>query len=274
MLVLIRGGGDLASGVTYRLYQAGMRVVITELSEPLAIRRSVSFAEAVYAGNTTIEGIRAQLIKSGAGRVELFSLFKKGIVPVMVDPDFLSSSFLEPSVIVDARMLKQNVSYPINAKSLVIGLGPGFTAGENCHAVVETKRGHTLGRVYWHGSGSADTGIPDNILGQSGKRVLRSPAVGQFKAIAAICDQVKKDQPVAQVAGVIIKSPFDGILRGLLKDGLNVSLGMKVGDVDPRNDPGFCLLISDKALAIGGGVLEAILTRQDLRARMWDEDDR
>ena len=270
MLVLIRGGGDLASGVAYRLLRSGMRVVITELPQPLAIRRSVSFAEAVYEGKITIEGISAILVRSSNDSETIHKLISQEIIPVLIDPDLDVFSTLLPSVIVDARMLKQRFNYPKIGIPLLIGLGPGFIAGENCHAVIETQRGHTLGRVYWSGSGLKNTGIPDGVLGEAEKRVLRSPGNGKLQAIAAIGDQVIKDQPIAQVNGEIIRSPFGGVLRGLIKDGLDVLSGMKIGDIDPRNDPKLCSLISDKALAIGGGVLEAILNRHDLRHQLWN----
>lgn len=270
MLVLIQGGGDLASGVAYRLFKSGLRVVITELPQPLAIRRTVSFAEAVYSENITVEGLTASLVKTFYDVNRISELFEQRKIPIIIDPELKSISILRPAVIVDARMLKMEVHRTVADSQMIIGLGPGFTAGVNCHAVVETKRGHTLGKVYWRGSGSVDTGIPEGVLGLAEKRVLRSPGKGKFYALASICDHIGKTQPIGRVNDEIIRSPLDGILRGLLKEGLDVVPGMKIGDIDPRNDSQYCRLISDKALAIGGGVLEAILTREDFRSKLWD----
>jgi len=265
--VLIRGGGDLASGVALRLHRAGISLLIAELPQPLVVRRLVSFAEAVYAGETRVEEVTARLAGDLA---EAEALMEAGVIPVLVDPQATLLPQLGPQVLVDARMTKRPPELGLEAAPLVIGLGPGFTAGENCHAVIETMRGHTLGRVIWQGSAIANTGIPGSIHRQKVDRVLRAPADGELIAHAHIGDLLKAGQAVAEVAGQELRAPFDGVLRGLLHPGLQVEKGFKIGDLDPRNEPSYCTLVSDKSLAIGGGVLEAILARPDLRAHLWD----
>ena len=273
--ILVRGGGDLASGVTLRLWRAGWEVIITELARPRAVRRRVSFAQAVYDG-------QAQVEEACAFRVEQYEqarevLEKRGIPVLVGDPQ----SF-HPHVIVDARMRKRppTDSNPADRNPaagrgyqdfmaqgiLVIGLGPGFTAGQDCHAVVETNRGPFLGRVFWQGSAEPDTGIPERVAGYQSERVLRAPAAGPVEALAEIGTPLRAGDPVARVAGFTITAPFDGVLRGLVQSGLEVTSGEKVGDIDPRGDPRLCFLVSDKALAVGGGVLEAILSFPTLRS--------
>jgi xanthine dehydrogenase accessory factor len=273
-VVLIRGGGDLASGVALRLHRVGLRVVITELAQPLVVRRSVAFAEAVYSGQATVEGVVARLVDSPQQALELLKL---GVIPVLVDPmaEILGrmveiSTPAKIEILVDARMTKRPPETGLQTAGLVIGLGPGFIAGENCHAVIETNRGHDLGRVIWQGPAQADTGLPERMADKQAERVLRAPVEGVFKAQATIGSHLKPQQVVAQVDGQVVRAPFAGILRGLLHDGVHVNMGTKVGDVDPRDDPRYCTQVSDKSLAIGGGVLEAILTRPDLRSRLWD----
>jgi xanthine dehydrogenase accessory factor len=269
MIVLLRGGGDLASGVAIRLHRAGLPPVITELPRPLAVRRMVAFSEAVYAGRTSVEGVEAVLAESAG---ESRELIRQGRIPVLVDPEASSLDSLGPAVLVDARMTKREPDLPLDAAPFYIGLGPGFEAGRNCHALVETQRGHTLGRVIWRGSALPDTGVPEPVGRQQAQRVLRAPAAGVIHALVEICDLVRAGEPVAEVAGRQLRAPFDGVVRGLLRSGTPVSAGMKVGDVDPRSDPANCRLVSDKSLAIAGGVLEAILSRPELRPRLWDDD--
>jgi xanthine dehydrogenase accessory factor len=251
MNILIRGGGDIASGVALRLYRAGFRVIITELSEPLAVRRTVSFSEAGYEGHWTVEGIPAFRAESAK---QALNFLKNGAIPVLVAPDIDKVS-LEYQVLVDARLIKSNVDYSLSARPMIIGLGPGFIAGSNCHAVIETNRGHTLGRVYWEGSAQSDTATPEG----DSRRVLRAPCEGIVHGQVEIRQHVEAGQAVAQVGGELIISPFKGVVRGLIRSGLRVSKGLKVGDIDLRDDPSLCYLVSDKTLAVGGGVLEAIL---------------
>ena len=269
MIVIIRGGGDLASGVALRLYRAGLRVVMTELPQPLAVRRLVSFSEAVYTGEAKVEEVSARRVTDPTDILRILQVISKNFIPVLIDPDGASISALHPHVVIDARMLKRQADLIHTPVKLIIGLGPGFTVGQNCHAIIETRRGHTLGRVYWQGTAEADTGIPDPIGGRGGERVLRSPQDGIFQPLVAIGDHVDEGQTVAEVDGAPVLAPFKGVLRGLVYEGLQVTKGMKIGDVDPRDDPQYARMVSDKALAIGGGVLEAILSRVELRPQLW-----
>ncbi|MGH2582601.1 MAG: selenium-dependent molybdenum cofactor biosynthesis protein YqeB [Anaerolineales bacterium] len=264
--VVIRGGGDLASGVALRLHRAGIRVAILELEKPLAVRRTVSFAEAVFSGSVEIEGVRGRKA-ADANQGEGFA--KGGQIPVLVDPDGAQLAALSPTAIIDARMTKKPPVNAFDERALLVGLGPGFVAGENCEAVVETVRGHSLGRVFWEGSAQPDTGVPGTIASYNLDRVLRAPADGNVKAAAEIGDKLREGQMIARVGEAQLKAPFDGVLRGLVHPSLNVHKGMKIGDVDPRNDPSYCWRVSDKALAIGGGVLEALLMRLEIRQQLW-----
>jgi xanthine dehydrogenase accessory factor len=269
MLVLIRGGGDLASGVALRLLRAGLRVVITELPQPLAVRRTVAFAEAVYAGEITIEGITGHVVKDPTDSLSVLNVLARQMVPVLIDPDCTSAALLHPGVIVDARMTKQPPTPIGYAPLLYLGLGPGFTGGQNCQAAIETRRGHTLGRVYWQGGPDPDTGQPDPVKGYQAGRVLRAPADGELAVHTAIGAHLETGAPIAEVGGQVVTAGFPGVLRGLIHPGLQVKKGLKIGDLDPRDDPRLCALVSDKSLAVGGGVLEAILARPELRSQMW-----
>ncbi len=269
MLVLIRGGGDLASGVALRLYRAGLRVVITELPQPLAVRRTVAYAEAVYSNETTVEGLTARLVKDPADTLLVLNVMARQQIPVLIDPECSSAKSLHPAVVVDARMTK-HAPDPIGyVPVLYIGLGPGFVAGENCQVAIETRRGHTLGRVFWQGGSDPDTGQPDPVQGFQSERVLRAPADGELIARASLCEHIETGQVIAEISGQEVTAAFPGILRGLIHPGLKVSKGLKIGDLDPRDDPRLCTMVSEKALAVGGGVLEAILTKPELRSQMW-----
>jgi xanthine dehydrogenase accessory factor len=227
-------------------------VFITELAQPFAVRRTVSFSEAVYEREWTVEEVTAQKAESDSEAVDLL---QKGIIPVLVAPD-LDSVSLDYSILIDARLTKKAEDFNLPSQTLVIGLGPGFTAGINCHAAIETNRGHTLGRVYWKGSTLPDTSHPEG----DPRRVLRAPTTGMITALVEIGQHVEGGQEVASVSGLPVTSPFKGIVRGLIRPGLKLSKGLKIGDIDPRDDPNLCRLVSDKALAVGGGVLEAILS--------------
>jgi xanthine dehydrogenase accessory factor len=261
-LIVLRGGGDLASGVALRLHRCGFQLVILELEKPLAVRRSVSFSDAVYEGAQNVEGVTARLVSADQFQVTL----EAGEIPVLVDPqaNILRNQFLtspQSTIVIDARLLKTAPELLDVKVPLHIGLGPGFTAGENCNAVIETQRGHTLGRVYWEGSTCADSGQPDG----NPRRVLRAPHNGILVAHAEIGDHLEEGQLIAEVKSKNgnekskIISPLKGILRGLIRPGIEISKGTKIGDVDPRDDPILPTLASEKALAIGGGVLEAVL---------------
>lgn len=261
-LVLIRGGGDLATGVAARLHRSGFDVVVVEIEKPLAVRRLVALAEAVYAGEVEIEDFHGRRIEN----VELVKpTLEEGVIPVLVDPMAESSHQLEPVVMVDGRMRKAPPEIGLEAAKLVIGLGPGFTAGHDCHAVVETNRGHHMGRVCWEGSAEPDTTIPESVANYDLDRVLRSPRSGIFEEKKKLGSLVKKGEVIALVNWIPIQAPFPGALRGLLHSGLEVEEGMKVGDLDPRGETSYCYQISDKSLAVGGGVLEAILSRHEIR---------
>lgn len=264
---LIWGGGDLASGVAMRLHRTGIRILIVERRQPLAVRRSVSFAQAVYDGAVTIEDITGILAESPE---DLEGIWEAGDLPVLVDPDLNLIQSHKPLALVDARMRKKTADLSIGLAELVIGLGPGFTAGVNCHAAVETNRGHYLGRVYWEGSPEADTGIPGQVLAYRAERVLHAPCDGVVHTRTAIGEVVQAGAPVLLVDETLVTAPFSGIVRGLIHDGVFVKQGTKIGDVDPRPDTDRCQFVSEKSLAIGGGVLEALLTLPDIRQRLWD----
>ncbi len=270
MIVLIRGGGDLASGVAVRLYRAGLRVVITELPQPLAVRRTVSFCEAIRTGEVTVEGIRARRVTDAGDSLRILQILSKGSIPVLIDPEAASALALHPTVIVDARMRKAPPEPLRHTAKLFLGLGPGFTAPKDCHAVIETMRGPLLGRVIWQGASSADTGVPEGVFQYGAERVLRAPAGGALKTFAKIGDHLAEGQPIAEVGGSQVTAVFAGVLRGLLPDELEVTTGMKIGDLDPRDDPSLCSLVSDKSLAVGGGVLEAMLSQPQIRSHFWD----
>ena len=256
MLVLIRGAGDLASGIALRLFRSGISVVMTDLPYPTAIRRTVAFSEAVVHGETEVEGVVARRAETAS---EALQMLQTGIIPVLADPDCRCRTELRPDVVVDAILAKRNLGTTMADAPIVIGVGPGFTAGVDCHAVVETMRGHTLGRVIYEGSALPNTNIPGLIGGFAGERVLRAPADGIFRAAAAIGDVVTVGDTVGYVADLPMKCTISGVLRGLIADGTRVHKGMKSGDVDPRGEVSYCKTASDKALAIGGGVLEALL---------------
>lgn len=268
-LCLLRGGGDLATGVAWRLTRAGWPVVVCELDAPLTVRRTVALSTAVTApgGRVAIEGMVGRLVadpseaaavaRSGAG-TEVAVL----VSPVL--PDWSGRGLAGPDVVVDARLAKRNPAgdgaTSIGDGPLVVALGPGFSAGVDCHAVVETMRGHQLGRVLWQGSAARDTGVPGPVGGRGAERVLRAPAAGQLSWRVAIGDRVTGGQELGTVAGRLVAAPFDGVVRGLIAERVEVPVGLKIGDIDPRADPATCHQISDKALAIGGGVVEAVLT--------------
>jgi xanthine dehydrogenase accessory factor len=265
MLVLIRGGGDLATGVALRLIRSGLRVVVTEIAQPLAVRRTVAFAEAVYTGETSVEGVAAHCIPDPTDSFSILMVLGKQQVPVLVDPDCIAAKTLHPPVIVDGRMTKQPPEAIGYSPVLYIGLGPGFEASVNCQAAVETRRTHMLGRVFWRGGPEQDTGQPEG----DPQRVLRAPTDGEFITHTEIGRHIEAGELIAKISGLAISAPFPGVLRGLLHPGLTVTRGQKVGDIDPRDDARLCQFVSDKALAVGGGVLEAILSRSELRSQLW-----
>jgi xanthine dehydrogenase accessory factor len=258
LIILVRGAGEMATGVAHRLTRSGFHACLTEIPQPLAVRRAVSFCEAVFDGQKEVEGLLATRV---AGQEEIFRAWEEGKVPVAVDPECAIRQVLHPDVLVDAILAKRNTGILITDAPLVIGLGPGFRAGEDVHMVIETNRGHRLGKVIEEGEAEPDTGIPGEISGYTWERVLKAPASGRFKAKNRIGDRVEKGEVVAEVEGAPVDSKIGGVLRGILRDGLWVQEQMKVGDIDPRGVRENCFTISEKARAIGGGVLEAILMR-------------
>ncbi len=256
MQILIKGAGDLASGVAFRLHKAGFPVMMTEIAQPTVIRRRVSFAQAVYDGQAMVEDVAGVLVPDVAAGL---AVQLQGQIPVLVDPEARCRQVLRPEVVVDAILAKENLGTHIQEAPMVIALGPGFEAGKDVHAVVETQRGHDLGRVYLQGTAIPNTGVPGEIGGKSLERLLRAPAAGVFAPCRRIGDLVQAGETVATCGGQALVSQIDGYLRGILQEGLTVEAGMKVGDVDPRCQESHCYTISDKARALGGAVLEAIL---------------
>lgn len=256
-LVVVKGAGDIATGIAHRLVRSGFPVVTTELAQPTVIRRTVSFAEAVYAGSVVVEEIMALRILSK----EVPQVLAEGKIPVVVDPEGGIIQELQPWAVVDAILAKRNTGTKISDAPVVVGVGPGFTAGVDVHAVVESMRGHYLGRVLHTGSAIPNTGVPGDIGGYTAERVLRAPCKGLFQAEKTIGTLVAKGDVVARVNQQPVVANIAGVLRGLLQGGLTVTEGMKIGDIDPRCLPEHCFTISDKARAIGGGVLEALLHR-------------
>ncbi len=254
-LILIRGGGDLASGVAAVLIRNGWKVVISELSEPMVVRRKVAFAEAVWETHHSVEEIEAIL---GASDEDVESALQAGKIAVIVDPDAKIAERFDFRAVVDARMLKRFYANPFPKEIVLIGLGPGFIAGENCFAVIETKRGENLGRIIWEGAAEEDTGIPGIVEGRGLERVLYSHSEGTIRTLVEIGDLVRQGQVLAEVGGEAILAPFDGLVRGMLRDGLSIKAHIKVGDVDPRLDPGLAVRISDKALIVGQSILEVV----------------
>lgn len=253
-MVIIKGAGDLATGVAHRLFQNGLDVIMTEISSPLVVRRKVAFAEAVYEGTVTVEGTKACL----AATVDhAYDLLEDRIIPVLIDPEADVVKMVHPEVVVDARMAKRNLGTTIDEASFVVGLGPGFTAGLDVHAVIETCRGHDLGRVIYSGSAIPDTGIPGEVGGYTVERLLRAPVEGVVTPKRSIGDLVEKGDIVAFVENTPVRAEIAGIVRGMIKEGIRVPKGTKIGDIDPRKDTK-CDAISDKAQAVGSGVLEAV----------------
>jgi len=257
ILIVIRGGGDLASGVAVRLFRAGFSVMILEVDHPTVIRLPVSFARAVYEGKAIVEEIEAVLIPSWEKAKDTI---KQGKIPVLIDPKGSCIKKLSPIVLVDAILAKRNLGTKIDQAPLVIGLGPGFTAGEDVEVVIETERGHKLGRVLYQGQAAPDTGIPGEVGGESKRRLLRAPAEGKIIPLRKIEDLVKEGEVIAEVEGIPLKAEISGVLRGLIYPQSWVTKGMKIGDIDPRGIKEYCFTVSDKARSIGGAVLEAVCT--------------
>lgn len=259
-LIVVRGGGDLATGTIHRLWSVGFRVLVLETARPAAIRRQVSLCEAVYEGRATVEGLTAVLIRDVS---EMEQVWAEGCVPMLVDPEGSCLEKVKPAVLVDAIIAKKNLGTSRTMAPATIALGPGFVAGEDVDVVIETSRGHRLGRVIREGSAKPNTGIPGIIGGYGRERVIHSPAGGVMRNICAIGDIVAKDEDIAYVetdaGNVMVKATIPGIIRGLIRDGYPVTEGFKIADIDPREtELENCWLISDKARCIAGSVLEQV----------------
>ena len=270
ILIICRGGGDLATGIVHRLFRAGFPVLVLETDSPAAIRRQVSFSEAVYDGTATVEGVTAERIAS-ADRASVNHVLEEGRVPLLVDPEGSSIPLLKPDIVVDAIIAKKNLGTAKEMAPLGIGVGPGFTAGEDVDLVVESMRGHNLARIFTTGSALPNTGIPGNIGGFTKERVLHAEAAGYMKNIRQIGDIVEKGEEIARIyekmtedgtfsgSYVSVEASISGIIRGLIREGYHFQKGFKIADIDPReSELANCFTISDKARSIGGSVLEAV----------------
>lgn len=260
-LIVVRGGGDIATGTIMKLHQCGFPVLILEIPNPSAIRRNVSFCEAVYQGMATVENVPCYLAKDSN---EAKDFLAEGKLTMLIDPKGTSLKDFRPLALVDGILAKKNLGTSREMAPITVALGPGFTAGEDVDAVIETQRGHRLGRIIYEGSAAPNTGIPGKIAGYDKERVIHSPADGILRNTASITDIVKKGQTIAIVEtaaeNIPVIASLDGLLRGLIRDGYPVTRGFKIADIDPReNEYNNCFTISDKARCIAGGVLEAIL---------------
>ncbi len=267
--VLVRGGGDVASGVIYRLHCAGFPVIVTELPTPLLIRRAVSYGDAVYSRQTTVEGVKARLVESMAAA---HSALSRGIVPVITEPERVVLEWTHPVIVVDGRMAKNRLDTTLSDAPLVIALGPGYFAGRDCHAIVETNSGHRLGRVIWRGGAEADTGVPREGHATY-SRALRAPMDGHVKPEAAIGDFIHTGQIIARIGDEAIAALYNGVLRGLIHERVFVKRGMKIADLDFQAQREHCFTLSDRSLAIGGGVLEAVFSAPQMRPYLQAKTD-
>lgn len=256
MLILIKGAGDIATGIAVRLKNSGMQVVMTEIAIPTTVRRSVAFSRAVYEGSAVVENIIARLVLDFA---QIPAVLQRDEIPVLIDPRCEVLKSIHFDAVVDSILAKKNLSTDPTQAPVVIGVGPGFSVPQDCHCVIETQRGHDLGRCIYQGCAAKNTGIPGEIGGYTVERLLRAPCDGIFHPILAIGDIVKAGQTVAMVDDQPVTAQINGIVRGLLQDNVPVKAGMKSGDIDPRGCYEHCFTVSDKARAVGGGVLEAIL---------------
>lgn len=268
-IVIVRGGGDLATGIIQKLHRAGFRVLVLEVEQPTSIRRKVSLSEAVYDGEAAVEDIKATRIYS-VGDIE--RCWEKNIVPVAVDPSGEYIRLLKPRILVDAIIAKTNLGTSRNMADITIGVGPGFIAGKDVDIVVETVRGHNLGKLIFQGEAQKNTGIPGVIMGHSIGRVIHSPCEGIITNIRYIGDTVSSQEPLAIINNTIVKATMDGLLRGIIRDGIYVKKGLKIADIDPRlEEKDNCSTISDKARSIGGAVLEAVLYLKNTNLRGYDK---
>jgi xanthine dehydrogenase accessory factor len=260
-LVIVRGGGDIATGTIYKLHKCGFKVLVLEIVNPSAIRRNVSFCEAVYNGSQQVEDLTCTLAKN---MQEAENLLNTQGIALMVDPDCKAVEYFKPFAVVDAIIAKKKLGMTMNMAPVTVALGPGFEAGKDVHAVVETMRGHNLGKVLYSGCAAQNTGVPGIIKGYGKERVIHSPAQGVLYNVKHITDTVKKGDVIALIKNVEetteVTATLDGILRGLIRDGYPVTKGFKIADIDPRSEEyDNCFTISDKARCIAGGVVEAVM---------------
>ncbi len=257
LMIVIKGAGEMASAVAWRLHMANLqKILMLETDNPLAVRREVAFCEAVHAGYKLVEGVEAVRVQ---GLTETYQAWENGKIAVAADPQWLLVEEIHPHVVVDAILAKKNLGTRMQEAELVIGLGPGFEAGCDVQMVVETNRGHNLGRIITAGSAEPNTGIPGSIDGYSEERVLRAPNAGKFLARRSIGDFVNAAEVVGFVQGAEVRTRIGGVIRGLIRSETSVTSGLKLGDIDPRGQQHNCYTISDKARAIGGAVLEAVM---------------
>ncbi len=257
LIIGIKSAGEMATGIAWRLFQSNMtKIFMMETKNPLAVRRKVSFCEAVHDNSIKVEGVKA--VKA-ADTKDVEQAWQQKQIPVIVDPEWKSGKALKPHVVIDAIIAKKNLGTHLNEAPLVIGLGPGFEAGKEVHTLIETNRGHNLGRLIFKGFAEPNTGIPGNIGGFTRERVLRAPCKGVFHTELSIGSQVLKNDIVGRVGEKEVKATIDGVLRGMIRPGTMVKEKLKIGDIDPRGRKDYCHTISEKARALGGSVLEAIL---------------
>jgi xanthine dehydrogenase accessory factor len=256
LVILIRGAGEIASGVAHRLASCRFKVCMTETSNPQAVRREVAFSEAIFDSEKEVEGLTAKMVESAD---HISEIWREGKIPILIDPEAKVKDFLKTDVLIDATLAKKNLGTKISDAPLVIGLGPGFHAGKDVHLVIETNRGHNLGRIIADGEAEPNTGIPGSIAGYTEERVIRAPKDGEFKALKKIGDGISANEKVGMIGNLEVRSRITGVIRGLIRDGTEVWKGMKLGDVDPRGIKDYCYTISDKARTISGGVLQAIV---------------
>ena len=264
MKILIKGAGDLATGIAVRLYNSGHQILMTEIPEPMTVRRYVAFSRSVYEKESSVEGVQSILVSNYS---EAKAVIENGQVAVIVDPDAKIRYEYEPDVIIDAILAKYNTGTKIDDAPFVVGVGPGFTAGEDCHCIIETKRGHTLATVIWRGSAIPNTGVPGNVGGYTLERLIKASAEGVMKPVAKISDQVKEGDIVAYTGGEPVYALMTGVVRGMLQEGVQVTKGLKIGDIDARCEVNHCFTISDKARALGGGALEAVTQYERIKKK-------
>ena len=272
LVIGIKGAGEMASAVAWRLHMANIQqIFMMETAQPMAVRRMVSFCETIYTGPHTVENITAVHVDDAAG---IRAAWKNNHIAVIVDPKWSMRDAMRPDVMIDAILAKTNLGTTRNEAALVIGLGPGFNASHDTHLVIETNRGHELGRIITDGTAAENTGVPGNIAGFTRERVLRAPGSGQFNSSFSIMDQIRHDEIIGDVGGKKVVAAIDGVIRGLIRPGIYVKNGTKLGDIDPRGASQYCHTISDKARAISGSVLEGILrnhNRPDLTNHQADK---